>query len=101
VAGGRKKCKVRESGEVRKFTDSHVRMEAMSLGQAVWIGACQILSACFRNVAVDVHDCGRPTGGMSADRPGIFILLVDTNDGGGHLLRFVEIVRGKGENAIG
>ncbi len=36
------------------------RMDAMSVGQAVWIGACQILSAVFPgHIALDVHHCCR------------------------------------------
>ena len=38
----------------------------MSLGQAIWIGSCQILlGGVSRDVALDVDDCGGQLAGMS------------------------------------
>ena len=64
------------------------KMEAMSLGQAIWIGACQILSGGIsRNVAIDVHDRGRTTGrDVAGVGAGVFFLPLDSDHGGGHRL---------------
>jgi len=52
-------------------------MEEMSLGQALWIGACQILSAVFPG-----------TSGFSA---GVLVFPVHSHHGGRHWIRFIEI----------
>ncbi|PYX11313.1 MAG: hypothetical protein DMG84_24170 [Acidobacteria bacterium] len=60
-------------------------MEEMSLGQALWIGACQILSA-------DGHDCGWAIGGhVSGFSAGVLVFPVHSHHGGRHWIRFIEI----------
>ena len=55
-------------------------MEAMSLGQAIWIGACQILSAVFPgNFALDVYYRGWTISGHVASLSlGVFFLPIDS-----------------------
>jgi len=49
-----------------------------------------------RDVAVDVHDCSRAVGwNVSGIGAGIFFFSVDSDDGGGHVLRLAEIVAGQ------
>jgi undecaprenyl-diphosphatase len=79
------------------------RMEAMSLGQAVWIGACQILSAVFPGTSRSMSTiaAGQLAGmSRSAALDFSFFLSIPTMvvATGYDLLKSV---RGKGENAVG
>jgi undecaprenyl-diphosphatase len=79
------------------------RMEAMSLGQAIWIGACQILSAVFPGTSRSMSTiaAGQLAGmSRSAALDFSFFLSIPTMvvATGYDLLKSV---RGKGENAIG
>jgi len=79
------------------------RMEAMSLGQAVWIGGCQILSAVFPGTSRSMSTiaAGQLAGmSRSAALDFSFFLSIPTMvvATGYDLLKSV---RGKGENAIG
>ncbi len=66
------------------------RLEAMSLGQAVWPDSFGRFPG---DVAVDVDDSGGTTGGNVAGLgAGVFIFSVDTDDGRRHLLRPAEVV---------
>jgi len=50
-------------------------MDDIHGGQAVWIGACQILSAVSRDLTLHVDDCGRATGrDVARGRIGVFVL---------------------------
>ena len=79
------------------------RMDAMSIGQAVWIGACQILSAVFPgNIAVDVHHRGGAGGRNVAGRSaGIFVFSFHSHHDGGGGYELLKSLLGKGENPIG
>jgi undecaprenyl-diphosphatase len=79
------------------------RMEAMSLGQAIWIGACQILSAVFPGTSRSMSTiaAGQLAGmSRSAALDFSFFLSIPTMvvATGYDLLKSV---RGEGENAIG
>jgi undecaprenyl-diphosphatase len=79
------------------------RMEAMSLGQAIWIGACQILSGVFPGTSRSMSTiaAGQLAGmSRSAALDFSFFLSIPTMvvATGYDLLKSV---RGKGENAIG
>jgi len=52
------------------------KMEDMSLGQSIWIGACQILSAVYR-ATIHRASTGRRTRPTYADIPPEFVLPVD------------------------
>jgi len=86
------------SGRIRVW-----HMEDMSLGQAVWIGACQILSAVFPGTSRSMSTIAAgQVAGMSrasalefsffVSMPTMFVATVYT---------FLKSVRGKGENPIG
>jgi len=45
--------------------DPHVEMDDIHGGQAVWIGACQILVGGFPGLTLHVDDCGGQLAGMS------------------------------------
>ena len=64
------------------------KMEAMSLGQAIWIGACQILSAVFPGTSRSMSTiaAGQLAGMSRAVSLGVFFLSVDSHHGGSHLL---------------
>ena len=78
-------------------------MEAMSLGQAIWIGACQILSAVFPGVSRSMSTIAAgQVAGMSRASAlefsfflSIPTMLVATG------YTFLKSVMGKGENPIG
>jgi len=79
------------------------RMEAMSLGQAVWIGACQILSAVFPGTSRSMSTiaAGQLAGmSRSAALDFSFFLSIPTMvvATGYDLLKSI---RGRGDNAIG
>jgi undecaprenyl-diphosphatase len=79
------------------------RMEAMSLGQAVWIGACQILSALFPGTSRSMSTIAAgQLAGMSREAAldfsfflSIPTMVVAT------CYDLLKSLRGKGENAIG
>src|SRR5690242_2783092 len=79
------------------------RMEAMSIGQAVWIGACQILSAVFPGTSRSMSTiAARQLAGMSRSAAldfsfflSIPTMVVATS------YDLLKSLRGKGENAIG
>ncbi len=79
------------------------RMDGMSVGQAVWIGACQILSAVFPGTSRSMATiAGGQLAGMSraaalefsffVSIPTMFVATA---------YAFLKSVRGKGENPIG
>jgi len=79
------------------------RMEAMSLGQAVWIGACQILSAVFPGTSRSMSTiaAGQLAGmSRSAALEFSFFLSIPTMVVA-TLYDLLKSLRGKGENAIG
>ena len=79
------------------------RMEAMSLGQAIWIGACQILSAVFPGTSRSMSTiaAGQLAGmSRSAALDFSFFLSIPTMVVA-TLYDLLKSLRGKGENAIG
>jgi undecaprenyl-diphosphatase len=78
-------------------------METMSLGQAVWIGACQILSAVFPGVSRSMSTiaAGQLTGmsRASALEFSFFLSIPTMLVATGYT--FLKAVMGKGENPIG
>jgi len=79
------------------------RMEAMSLGQAIWIGACQILSAVFPGTSRSMSTiaAGQLAGmSRSAALDFSFFLSIPTMVVA-TCYDLLKSVRGKGENAIG
>lgn len=79
------------------------RMEAMSVGQAVWIGACQILSAVFPGTSRSMSTiaAGQLAGmSRSAALDFSFFLSIPTMVVA-TLYDLLKSLRGKGENAIG
>src|SRR5690242_12811176 len=79
------------------------RMEAMSLGQAVWIGACQILSAVFPGTSRSMSTiaAGQLAGmSRSAALDFSFFLSIPTMVVA-TCYDLLKSLRGKGENAIG
>jgi undecaprenyl-diphosphatase len=79
------------------------RMEAMSLGQAIWIGACQILSAVFPGTSRSMSTiaAGQLAGmSRSAALDFSFFLSIPTMVVATSY-DLLKSVRGKGENAIG
>jgi undecaprenyl-diphosphatase len=79
------------------------RMEAMSLGQAVWIGACQILSAVFPGTSRSMSTiaAGQLTGmSRAAALEFSFFLSIPTMVVA-TCYDLLKSLRGKGENAIG
>jgi undecaprenyl-diphosphatase len=79
------------------------RMEAMSVGQAVWIGACQILSAVFPGTSRSMSTiaAGQLAGmSRSAALDFSFFLSIPTMVVA-TCYDLLKSLRGKGENAIG
>ena len=79
------------------------RIEAMSLGQAIWIGACQILSAVFPGTSRSMSTiAGGQLAGMSraAALEFSFFLSIPTMVVA-TCYDLLKSLRGKGENAIG
>jgi len=79
------------------------RMEAMSLGQAIWIGACQIFSAVFPGTSRSMSTiaAGQLAGmSRSAALDFSFFLSIPTMVVA-TCYDLLKSVRGKGENAIG
>lgn len=79
------------------------RMEAMSLGQAIWIGACQILSAVFPGTSRSMSTiaAGQLAGmSRSAALDFSFFLSIPTMVVA-TCYDLLKSVRGKGEHAIG
>src|SRR5579863_1230730 len=79
------------------------KMEAMSLGQAIWIGACQILSAVFPGTSRSMSTiAGGQLAGMSraAALEFSFFLSIPTMVMA-TLYTLYKSVLGKGENPIG
>src|SRR6185437_13094202 len=79
------------------------RMEAMSLAQAVWIGACQILSAVFPGTSRSMSTiAGGQLAGMSraSALEFSFFLSIPTM-AAATLYTLYKSVLGKGENPIG
>jgi undecaprenyl-diphosphatase len=98
------KAKWEKAGESAAGSPIHTwRMEDMSLGQAIWIGACQILSAVFPGTSRSMSTiAGGQLVGMSraaALEFSFFLsmptMLVAT------LYTLLKSLRGKGENPIG
>ena len=80
------------------------KMDDIHGGQAVWIGACQILSAVFpRHLALHVHHRRRTTdGNVPPRRARILLLPLHPHHDGGDALHALQIAsRGKDENPIG
>src|SRR6185312_16300084 len=79
------------------------RMEAMSLGQAIWIGACQILSAVFPGTSRSMATiAGGQVAGMSrasALEFSFFLSIPTMVAATGYDL--LKSLRGKGANPIG
>jgi len=72
-------------------------MEAMSLGQAIWIGACQILSAVFPGTSRSMSTIAAgQLAGMSRASALEFPFSVNSHDGGSNLLRLAEIAARQG-----
>ena len=68
------------------------KMEAMSLGQAIWIGACQIFSAVFPGTSRSMATIAAgQLAGMSRAAASSFRFSLDTDDGGCDRLRPLEI----------
>ena len=65
------------------------KMEAMSLGQAIWIGVLpDSFGGVSRDIALHVDDRRRATGGNVAGfGAGIFVFPFDSDHGRGHRLR--------------
>jgi undecaprenyl-diphosphatase len=98
------KAKWEKAGEGAAGSPIHTwRMEDMSLGQSIWIGACQILSAVFPGTSRSMSTiAGGQLAGMSraaALEFSFFLsmptMLVAT------LYTLFKSLRGKGENPIG
>jgi undecaprenyl-diphosphatase len=93
-----------ERGEQSKTHLIHTRhMEDMSLGQAIWIGACQILSAVFPGTSRSMSTIAAgQLGGMSrasALEFSFFLSIPTMIVATGYSL--LKSVLGKGENPIG
>ncbi len=73
------------------------KMDAMSMGQAVWIGFCQIFSAVFPGTSRSMSTiAGRPTGrDVASLGPRVFLLPFHSHHGGGHRLHLIEIGHGE------
>ena len=87
-------------------TDSLIhtwRMEAMSLGQAVWIGACQILSAVFPGTSRSMSTiaAGQLAGMSRASALEFSFFLSIPTMVVATCYDLLKSLRGKGENAIG
>ena len=68
-------------------------MEQMSVGQAVWIGFCQIFSAVFPGTSrsMSTITAGRTRRNEPSFGAGIFVLPFHPDHGGRHLLRPVQV----------
>jgi undecaprenyl-diphosphatase len=79
------------------------RMEAMSLGQAVWIGACQILSALFPGTSRSMSTiaAGQLAGMSRASALDFSFFLSIPTMVVATCYDLLKSLRGKGENAIG
>ncbi len=96
--------KAEAAGEAAKPTRIHTwKMEAMSLGQAVWIGACQILSAVFPGTSRSMSTIAAgQLAGMSrasALEFSFFLSIPTMMAATGYDL--LKSLRGKGDNPIG
>ena len=73
------------------------KMEDMSLGQAVWIGFCQIFSAVFPGTSRSMSTItAGPIAGMSRASALEFLLRLDSNHGRSHALHTLQIATRKG-----
>jgi undecaprenyl-diphosphatase len=93
-----------KAGSGAKGSPIHTwRMEDMSLGQAIWIGACQILSAVFPGTSRSMSTiAGGQLAGMaraSALEFSFFLSMPTMIVATGYTL--LKSLRGKGENPIG
>ena len=79
------------------------RMEGMSLGQAVWIGACQILSAVFPGTSRSMSTiaAGQLAGMSRASALEFSFFLSIPTKVVATCYDLLKSLRGKGENAIG
>ena len=79
------------------------KMEAMSLGQAIWIGFCQIFSAVFPGTSRSMATiAGGQLGGMSRAAALEFSFFVSIPTmAAATLYTLYKSLRGKGENPIG
>jgi len=79
------------------------KMEAMSLGQAVWIGACQILSAVFPGTSRSMSTiaAGQIAGMSRASALEFSFFLSMPTMAAATLYDLFKSLRGKGENPIG
>ncbi len=79
------------------------QMEAMSLGQAIWVGACQILSAVFPGVSRSMSTIAAgQLAGMSRSSAlefSFFVSIPTMLAATGYT--FLKSIMGKGENPIG
>ena len=92
-------AKAERAGEAGKSGLVHTwHMEDMSLGQAVWIGACQILSAVFPGTSRSMSTiAGGQLAGMSrASALEFSFFSVDSDDGGGDRVHVVEVAAWEG-----
>src|SRR5439155_7121089 len=72
------------------------KMEEMSLGQAIWIGFCQIFSAVFPGTSRSMSTiAGGQIAGMSGFGFGVLLLPIDTNNDGGHAIHSLQIGTGQ------
>ena len=79
-----------------------MRMEDMTLGQAIWIGACQILAAVFPGTSpIDVHHCRRASGrDVACCSTGVFVFPVDPDHGRGALAMICSSLSWERERTI-
>ncbi|HXM93637.1 MAG TPA: undecaprenyl-diphosphate phosphatase [Candidatus Dormibacteraeota bacterium] len=79
------------------------RMEDMSLGQAIWIGACQILSAVFPGTSRSMSTiaAGQLAGMSRAAALDFSFFLSIPTMAAATCYDLLKSVRGKGDNAIG
>src|ERR1700726_311023 len=79
------------------------RMDDMSLGQAMWIGACQILSAVFPGTSrsMSTITAGQVAGMSRAAAPGIFFFFSLPPMAMAVAYSLFKSLRGKDENPIG
>jgi undecaprenyl-diphosphatase len=79
------------------------KMEAMSLGQAIWIGACQILSAVFPGTSRSMSTiaAGQLAGMSRASALEFSFFLSMPTMAAATVYDLLKSVMGKGENPIG
>jgi undecaprenyl-diphosphatase len=79
------------------------KMEAMSLGQAIWIGACQILSAVFPGTSRSMSTiaAGQLAGMSRASALEFSFFLSMPTMAAATVYDLLKSLRGKGENPIG